>query len=104
MNIQEHVLLAPLTTFGIGGPARYLIECTSIDDIHEAIAYCAEHKLKSVVLSGGSNVLVSDEGFDGCVLHIRNQGSNRFGNTVVIEAGCTLLGWHSMKPSLASPA
>lgn len=91
MNIQEHVLLAPLTTFGIGGPARYLIECTSIDDIHEAIAYCAEHKLKSVVLSGGSNVLVSDEGFDGCVLHIRNQGSNRFGNTVVIEAGCTLL-------------
>lgn len=91
MIVQEHVELAPLTTFGIGGIARYFIECTSISDIQEALAYCKNNNLKSVVLSGGSNVLIADTGFDGCVIHIKNQGSNRFGNTVVIEAGCSLL-------------
>ncbi len=91
MIVQEYVPLAPFTTFGIGGNARYFIACTSITDIHEALAYCREKALPCVVLSGGSNVLIADEGFDGCVIHIKNQGSNRLGNTVVIEAGCSLL-------------
>ncbi|OGG79933.1 UDP-N-acetylenolpyruvoylglucosamine reductase [Candidatus Kaiserbacteria bacterium RIFCSPLOWO2_02_FULL_55_12] len=68
MNLREHVPLAPLTTFGVGGAARFFIEAHSIEDVAEALAFAKEQALSLFVLGGGSNILVADEGFDGVVL------------------------------------
>ncbi len=70
MRLQEHVALAPFTTFHIGGPARYFIEAKSDDDIREALEFAREKKLPLFVLGAGSNVLVPDEGVQAVVLKI----------------------------------
>lgn len=68
MKWLENVPLAPLTTFQIGGAAKYLCEVRSEHDIKEAIAWAKERNMKFVVLGGGSNVLVPDEGVDALVI------------------------------------
>ena len=74
MNLREHVPLAPLTTFGVGGAARFFIEAHSIEDVAEALAFAKAQALPLFVLGGGSNILVADEGFDGVVLALRIPG------------------------------
>ena len=72
-NMQRDVPLAPFTTLGIGGPAKYFIEVTSVDELREAVRWAATH-VPLFVLSGGSNVLISDNGFNGLVIHIALRG------------------------------
>lgn len=74
MRLTEHVSLAPHTTFGIGGPARFFAEAESIEDVVEAIAFARERALPIFVLGGGSNVLISDSGFNGIVIAMRMNG------------------------------
>jgi UDP-N-acetylmuramate dehydrogenase len=71
---EENKPLAPFTTFGIGGPARWFVEATSEDDVAEAAAWAAEHEAALFVLGGGSNLLISDAGFDGLVLRVGLRG------------------------------
>ncbi len=68
MDIRSAVPIAPHTYFKIGGPARFFAVATSIDDVREAVAFAQAHALPFVVISGGSNVLVSDNGFPGLVI------------------------------------
>ncbi len=63
-----------MTTFGVGGPARYFVEATSEDDVVAAAGWARERGLPLFVLGGGSNLLVADEGFDGLVLHVGLRG------------------------------
>jgi len=74
MQFLEEVPLAPYTTFQIGGPARWFAEALSEDDIAAGIAFATERKLPLFILGGGSNLLVSDSGFSGLVLHIALRG------------------------------
>ena len=74
MLIEENKPLAPFTTFGIGGPARWFVEAASEDDIVEATAWAQQRGLALFVLGGGSNLLVADAGFDGLVLRVRLRG------------------------------
>ncbi len=69
-KIKEHGPLAPLTTFEIGGPARYLVKVRKDDDILDAVAWAKEKGVRLVVLAGGSNVLVPDGGLDALVVRI----------------------------------
>ncbi len=68
MQFEEGRLLKDLTTFGIGGPAKYLIEVQSIPQLQEVITYCREKNLRYLILGKGSNVLFRDEGYDGVVI------------------------------------
>jgi len=74
MLLEENKALAPFTTFGIGGQARWFVEARSEDEIAEATAWGADRKIGLVVLGGGSNLLVSDAGFNGLVLRIGLRG------------------------------
>lgn len=74
MEIQEKVSLAPLTTFGIGGPARFFVEARTESDVVEAVARASERGLPVFVLGGGSNLLVRDAGFAGLVLRVGLRG------------------------------
>lgn len=70
IHIQEQVPLAPYTTFRIGGPARFFCEVTTEAELLEAVHFARQRNLRIFVLGGGSNLLVSDSGFDGLILHI----------------------------------
>jgi len=72
--MEENKPLAPFTTFGIGGPARWFVAAASEDEIVEATAWARERGLKLFVLGGGSNLLVADAGFDGLVLRVGLRG------------------------------
>jgi len=73
MNLCERVPLAPLTTFRVGGAARFFVEVRTDEEVKEAIAYAHERALPLFVLGGGSNIVVADDGFDGLVLAMRLQ-------------------------------
>ncbi|HAI73848.1 TPA: UDP-N-acetylenolpyruvoylglucosamine reductase [Candidatus Moranbacteria bacterium] len=74
--IQQNIPLAPFTTFHIGGPAKFFAEVSSEKNLSEALDFAREKNLKIFILSGGSNVLISDDGFDGLVIKI-NDAENR---------------------------
>ncbi len=74
MQPEEHKSLAPFTTFGIGGPARWFVTAKSEEDVAEAVRWARERGVQLFVLGGGSNLLVADEGFDGLVLHVQLRG------------------------------
>lgn len=74
MLVEENKLLAPFTTLGIGGPARWFVEAHSEEDIVRAAGWSEEKGIALVVLGGGSNLLVSDTGFEGLILHIAIKG------------------------------
>jgi len=70
MEIRENIPLAPYTTLRVGGSARYFVEPADEDEIVEALRWARGRSLAVFVLGGGSNLLVSDTGFDGLVLHM----------------------------------
>jgi UDP-N-acetylmuramate dehydrogenase len=87
MRIKERQLLAPFTTFGIGGPARWFAEAASEEEIAEASEWVRERGVPLFVLGGGSNLLVADEGFAGLVLHVGLKGIERDGELFRVAAG-----------------
>jgi len=74
MLIRENVPLAPLTTLGVGGRARFFAEAGSAAEVRQAVHQAAERGLPLFVLGGGSNLVVSDAGWPGVVLRIRITG------------------------------
>ncbi len=62
--------LAGYTTYRIGGPAAALVLPASVDDVVSALAFAAETGTRWIALGLGSNVLVSDRGFDGIVIRL----------------------------------
>ncbi len=74
MKIINNYSLKELTTFKIGGPAKYFCIAKSEDEIIEAIGFSKKNKIPFFVLGGGSNILVDDKGFDGLVIKIELMG------------------------------
>ena len=74
MEFQQHVPLAPFTTFRIGGPARWFAQAATESDVEEGVRWARERQLPLFILGGGSNLLVSDAGFSGLVLRIALRG------------------------------
>jgi UDP-N-acetylmuramate dehydrogenase len=74
LEIRENYPLKELTTFGLGGPARYFAVAENEDDVVEALDFAERRKLPIFILGGGSNVLVSDAGFPGIVILVRIKG------------------------------
>ncbi len=69
--VQEQVPLSSLTTFGIGGPTRYLVDVRSEQECIDALQWAKERSLRFYILSGGSNILAPDGGLDGLVIRLR---------------------------------
>jgi UDP-N-acetylmuramate dehydrogenase len=85
--LEENKPLAPFTTLGIGGPARWFTRADGEEDVAEAAAWVREKDVRLFVLGGGSNILVSDAGFDGLVLQIGIQGVTKMGSEHSTAAG-----------------
>ena len=78
--IQEQVDLYPLTTFRVGGKAKYFVEARSESDMFEALRWAKERSVSVFVLGGGSNVLFSDSGWNGLVIKVGIGGVSDEGN------------------------
>lgn len=91
MKVEEHVPLSSLTTFKVGGLARYVLACESLEDLNTALAFIRERGVPFVVLGEGSNVLPTDEGYSGALIIMRTQGITSTpvsaGVEVIAEAG-----------------
>ncbi len=77
MQIETNKSLAPLTTFKIGGPAREFARIVDSMEVPAALKHAEQRGVKVLVLGGGSNMLVSDAGFDGLVIQVANRGIER---------------------------
>jgi len=87
IEIERDIPLAPLTTIGIGGPARFFIDVKSVDELREALAFAAREQQRVFILGGGSNLLIADEGFDGVVIRIDLRGVEFRDDVAIVAAG-----------------
>ena len=87
MQIEEQVLLAPYTTLGIGGPARWMLTASTEEEVPAAVEFARARSLPLFVLGGGSNLLVADTGFYGVVLRMGIRGIARAGDVLQAGAG-----------------
>jgi UDP-N-acetylmuramate dehydrogenase len=103
MLLIENQPLAPLTTFGIGGLARWFVEVTNEAEIEEAVDWAAGRGVDLFVLGGGSNLLIADAGFNGLVLKISLPGIDllqRESRTQFFRAGAGVSWDHFVERSL----
>jgi UDP-N-acetylmuramate dehydrogenase len=70
LDIQRDVPLAPLTTLELGGPARHFVRADNEATLSDALRWAADAGMSAVILGGGSNLIVPDEGYDGLVIHM----------------------------------
>jgi len=90
-KLKENIFLAPYTTFGIGGPARFFYTATNNKEIQEALYWAREiFSLPYFILGGGSNILVSDKGFPGLVVKVATQKIEVNKEKIIAEAGVPL--------------
>lgn len=68
VTFQQDKLIRNHCTFGIGGPAKYLVEVRTVDEMKEAIQTCNSQSLPYIILGKGSNCLFDDRGFQGTVI------------------------------------
>jgi UDP-N-acetylmuramate dehydrogenase len=80
--------LAPLTTLRLGGPARRIVEARSEAEAIEAVRAADDAGEPLLLLAGGSNVVIADEGFPGTVVRLLTQGITRVGgDRIEVQAG-----------------
>lgn len=87
--VQPNVSLREYTTFHIGGPAEYFVAVTDVSELGRAVAWAQAKKVPITILGGGSNVLVSDEGVRGLVIHnmIIGRDVEERGDEVLLTVG-----------------
>ncbi|WP_031510654.1 UDP-N-acetylmuramate dehydrogenase [Streptomyces megasporus] len=79
--------LAPLTTFRLGGPARRLITAHTDEEVVEAVRAADADGTPLLVVGGGSNLVIADEGFDGTALRVATTGFRLEGTRLELAAG-----------------
>lgn len=88
-SLRPEVPLAPLTTLGVGGRARWFVRATTVEEVVAAHGWCREQGMPFTVMGGGSNLVVADAGLDGLVLQVAIGGIDftSKGETIVVRAG-----------------
>ena len=74
IEIKRDEPLKPFTTFKVGGPARFFASAATRKDFLDALRFARRDRQDVFLLGGGSNILVSDSGFPGLVIHPDTRG------------------------------
>lgn len=91
-NIQENVEMKQFTTFRAGGKARYFAKAESVEEIASLRKFAEERSVPLFMLGLGSNVLVSDSGFDGLIVKLGKSFSHfRFDKEILVAKAATPL-------------
>lgn len=89
-NIEQNINLSQFTTFRIGGLAKYFLTSDDIDEIRNVIKFCKENNIKYKVIGWGSNLLISDDGFEGLIIKINNKNISLKDGLIHVGAGIML--------------
>lgn len=91
-NVIYNEMLKNHTTFRIGGKCIALIEPKCVDDIIETIKICKENNLKFFIIGNGSNLLVSDNGYNGVIIKLKKEFSKIevCKNKIIAQSGAKL--------------
>lgn len=106
MRLEEQItgkLLSSLSTFGIGGPARYYLKVRSQEDLFSAISWAREQKTPYFILGNGSNCLFDDRGYNGLIIHNQIVFCEMDGPSIHAGAGTrfSLLGHQTTQKNLS---
>ncbi|HJT15744.1 MAG TPA: UDP-N-acetylmuramate dehydrogenase, partial [Thermoanaerobaculia bacterium] len=85
--MRRNVPLAPFTTLGIGGPAKFFAEPENVDEIRAALDWASSHGEEVFIFAGGSNLLIADDGIDGLVLRLKLRGIEAREGRMQVAAG-----------------
>lgn len=91
LKIEKNVPLASYTTFNIGGAAKFFSRVKDENELIKAIEYAQSEDMSIFILGGGSNVLISDGGFNGLVIKLENNQLKIIDNVLECQAGVILL-------------
>uniref|UniRef100_C6E2J5 UDP-N-acetylenolpyruvoylglucosamine reductase n=1 Tax=Geobacter sp. (strain M21) TaxID=443144 RepID=C6E2J5_GEOSM len=91
IELLRDVPLAPFTSFKIGGPARFLTMARTLEQLKQALSFARREGIPFLIVGGGSNLLVSDRGFDGIAIRLQLKGIKVQGNRVEAQAGVDLM-------------
>ena len=69
-EVQTDAPMSKYTSFKAGGNASVLITPDSLDTLKRTVSFCRENNVKMFVIGNGSNLLVTDKGFDGAIIKI----------------------------------
>lgn len=88
MSVRQDVPLAPLTTLGLGGPARRLVTAYDESELIEAVLAADRAREPLLLLGGGSNLVVGDDGLEGTVVRVAARGlaARQDGDDVLLTA------------------
>lgn len=92
-TVETNAPMSRYTSFKTGGNAKLLIKPDSFETLASLIKYCSEHNIKPFIIGNGSNLLVSDNGFDGVILKIGTDLSKielLDDETIFCSAGATM--------------
>lgn len=94
LRYEAEAPLAPLTWYGVGGPAAILAHPSSVQQLGELVRRCKERGVPVYALGSGANLLVADEGVDGVVIQLDEPAFKQVrydGNIVTAGAGYDLM-------------
>ena len=91
-NIKRNHILAPYTTFEIGGPADIFITPSEIEEVKWAVSVAEEENISYYVLGNGSNLLIDDNGIRGMVIYLGEKFIDKqvVGNKIIAQSGASL--------------
>lgn len=90
ISYKKDVLLNEFTTTKVGGPAEFLVTVEKEDDLEKVFGLVRNNKINYLIIGGGSNLLVSGDGFDGVVIVNRVSGIRSKDNKVYVKSGTFL--------------
>src|SRR6185295_12016480 len=92
LNIKPQARLEDYTTFRLGGPCRALIPCQTPQELESVIKQLVKDKLPFILIGGGSNLVVSDEGIDCFVVRYVSPSPliHREGNDLIVSGSTNL--------------
>jgi len=89
-RVKQNEKLAVHTSFGIGGPTDLFYETETIKELIKVVKFCRKNNIPYFIFAGGSNLLVSDEGFRGLIIKISNRKYEIRNTKIIAEAGAPL--------------
>jgi len=101
-EVREDVPLADHTSLRIGGPAALFVEVDHVDRLSATIAAARDAKLDTLVMGGGTNLLVSDEGFDGLAIRLRLEELELDPRSGLVRAGAGIMAADLVERTLES--
>ncbi len=88
-RIEKNKELAQFTSWEVGGCAQYYLAPENLEELKQAVLFASEHNYEISILGGGSNVLISDEGVTGLLIHTYKLNSVKViedNNKIIVEA------------------